>query len=124
MCGTGSAVAAIISPASVVGFLADLLEETTLRLAASGPWEKASLGSGALEQLDFDLQFLEIGLAAVLTDAAKRELSKCSEQARKTFKSSKKGHETPKKDHSAQIVKALAQLKSQKIALELPNQRP
>jgi hypothetical protein len=125
VCGTASAIAAIISPDSVVGFLADMLEETTMKLAAAGPWERAPLGGGSLEQLLFDLQFLETGLAPVLTDAAKGELAKCAELAGKAVKSSssrKERRDSTKRDYSAQVAKSLAQLKSQNISLELPGQ--
>ena len=122
ICGTSSAIAAIISPDSVIGFLADLLEETTTRLARNGPWEKG-ISAGALEQLLFDLQFLESAAAPILTDTAKGDLAKCADLATRAARGRKERKETAakeKKEYAAQIARVIAQLKSQNVSLELP----
>jgi hypothetical protein len=109
-------VAAIIAPDSVVGFLADLLEETTDRLARNGPWERQLTG-GALEQLRFDLAFLETALQPVLTDVSRGNLTACATSARGSGKAERKDN------YAAQLTRVMAQFKAQNVVLELPGQR-
>lgn len=122
VCGSASAVAAIMSADAVVGFVADLLEESAARLARGGPWERG-IAAGAVEQLTLDVQFLETALAPLLTDTARRDLAACAEQAARAVKGRRERAARERADYAAAVARAIAQLKSQNVALELPAPR-